>query len=117
MYPGLTPSTTIRQSDIAELMITYRLVGLPVALRVPRQCQGGGFGDQERHPYTWTVVFLVDGQWARVESTRGLLREWASLDKVERWLRAFGFRQFTIRNDFDPIETPAEAFLRKSSLK
>jgi hypothetical protein len=98
------PSVTIRQGDLPELFAQNRLGDYPVAVRTTREVMGGGFADQGKHPNTWTVYFLVDGQWALVESARGLRREWSSLDRLEKWLRNQGFRFFWVRNDVDPAE-------------
>ncbi len=99
------PTFTIRQNDIAGLSAQLRLGDYPVAVRTAREIRGGGFADQTKHPNTWTVYFLVDGQWALVESARGLRREWSSLDRIEKWLRELGFRFFWVRNDIDTVET------------
>lgn len=106
MTPKPTPTTSVRQSEIPDLLATYRINTYPVAARAWRETEAGGFADQDRHPYTWTVYFLVDGQWANVESARGLRREWSSLDRLEKWLLRLGFRFFWVRND---IETAEEA--------
>lgn len=98
-----SPTFTIRQNDLAGLSAEGRIGDYPVAVRTPREVAGGGFADHERHPNTWTVYFLIDGQWALVESARGLRREWSSLDKLEKWLRGFGFRFFWVRNDIEPV--------------
>jgi hypothetical protein len=98
------PTFTIRQNDLADLASQKRIGDYPVAVRSAREVLGGGFADQSKHPNTWTVYFLVDDQWALVESARGLRREWASLDRLEKWLRGMGFRFFYVRNDIDPVE-------------
>ncbi len=112
-----SPSFTIRQNDLPTLCAEQRIGDYPVAVRTAREVLGGGFADQTRHPNTWTVYFLVDGQWALVESARGLRREWSSLDRLEKWLRAFGFRFFWVRNDLDPIEEAYDKILDGPSLK
>jgi hypothetical protein len=106
MIPAPTPTISIRQSEIPELLEQYRINTYPVAVRTWREVEAGGFADQGRYPYTWTVYFLVDGQWAKVLSARGLRREWSSLDRLEKWLRSLGFRYFWIRNDIEPAEAP-----------
>ncbi|MDA7963444.1 hypothetical protein, partial [Ruegeria sp.] len=93
------PTFTIRQNDLPGLLMEQRLGDYPVAVRTPRQLVSGGFANHSAHPNTWTVYFLVDGQWALVESARGLRREWSSLDRLEKWLRSQGFRFFWVRND------------------
>jgi predicted dehydrogenase len=100
------PGATVRQSDLAALRATYRLVGYPTVARVTRAQQGGGFGDQGRHPHAWAVFVLVDGLSRRVTSARGQGREWTSLDRLERWLRAQGFRYWWVSNELDPPGEP-----------
>lgn len=99
-----TPSRTIRQNDIAAYATAGLIGDYPVAVRTPRELAAGGFADQTRHPNTWTVYFLVDGEWAQVLSARGLRREWSSLDRLESWLRTMSFRFFWVRNDIEEIE-------------
>jgi hypothetical protein len=77
------PGPTVRQSDLAQLRRTYRLIGYPTVARVARAQQGGGFGDQDRHPHAWAVFAQVDGLSCRVLSARGHGREWTSLDRLE----------------------------------
>ena len=93
---------TVRQSDLALLLATYRLLGPPTVARVPRLQQGGGYGDQASHPHAWAVFVTVDGLARRVTSARGHGREWSSLDRLERWLRAHGFRHWLVFNELDP---------------
>ncbi len=101
MTPTVTATTAIQQADIAPLFQSGRLASYPLVVRTARQNLGGGFGDTERYPLTWTVLFQVDGQWAAIVSARGLQREWASLDRLERWLRALEFRYFWVQNDLE----------------
>ena len=97
---------TVRQSDLAHLQQTYRLVGYPTVARVPRLQQGGGFGNQQGRPHAWAVFVQVDGLARRVTSARGHGREWNSLDRLERWLRSQGFRHWWVSNDLDPLAKP-----------
>ncbi|PVA10950.1 hypothetical protein DC366_03960 [Pelagivirga sediminicola] len=106
MLQSPVPAGTIRQTDIQALVQTYRITQYPAIVRVRRTMQGGGFGDQDRNPFTWTVFFLVDGVWMSLESARGMRREWGSLDKLEVWLRGQGFGFFWVRNDIDAIGAP-----------
>ncbi len=101
---SITPTIAITQADIAGLQSSLRVTAYPVILRVERQQLGGGFGDNARRPYTWTVFLQVDGQWAQVVSARGSVREWGSLDRLERWLRAQGFRHSWLQNELEPTE-------------
>ncbi|MFO1046330.1 MAG: hypothetical protein U1E52_00270 [Geminicoccaceae bacterium] len=93
---------TVRQSDLALLRSSYRLLAPPTVARVPRLQQGGGYGDQAGHPYAWAVFVTVDGLARRVTSARGHGREWTSLDRLERWLRGQGFRHWLVVNELDP---------------
>ena len=106
MQPKIIATLAVTQAEIPGLVAGYRITAYPVLMRAERQQLGGGFGDQSRHPFTWTVLLQVDGQWARVESVRGATREWGSLDRLERWLRGNGFRYFWLQNDLDPFEEP-----------
>lgn len=102
MHPIYTESgITVRQCDLAELKAQYRIRKYPIIRRVQRLTQGGGFGDHSKHPYAWNVLLLVDEQWASVISARGHIREWTSLDRLERWLRTQGFRNFWLENELD----------------
>lgn len=96
------PTAKIRQSDIELLRAQYRITDIPVAVRTERVVEAGGFADAERNPITWTAYLFVDGQWAQIQSARGLRREWRSLDRLERWLRSMGFTYFAVRNDIEP---------------
>lgn len=111
MLPRILPSLAITQTELPGLVAAVRITAYPVVVRSLRSQRGGGFGDQERHPHTWTVLVQVDGFWARVESTRGTVREWGSLDRLERWLRANGFRHFWLQNELDAIEDEGLPYL------
>lgn len=97
----------VRQADLLPLQRSYRLLGYPVVARVPRVHLGGGFGDQARHPNAWAVFVQIDGLMTRVISARGLPREWTSLDRLERWLREQGFRNWWVQNELDPVGEPS----------
>ncbi len=101
---GITPTIAITQAEIPGLQSSLRITAYPVIVRVARQQLGGGFGDHSRRPYTWTVMLQVDGQWAEVVSARGSVREWGSLDRLERWLRSQGFRYSWLQNELEPSE-------------
>ena len=94
---------TVTQADLGLLREDLRLGAYPVVYRVNRMQQGGGFGDQERHPFAWGVLVYVDGQLARINSARGAGREWNDLDRVERWLRVQGFSYWWTRNDLEAV--------------
>jgi hypothetical protein len=98
------PSRTIRQIDIAGFAANGQIGDYPVAVRTPRELSAGGFADQTRYPNTWTVYFLIEGEWAQVLSARGLRREWNSLDRLENWLRSMSFHFFWVRNDIEAAE-------------
>ncbi|MDN5786782.1 hypothetical protein [Pseudorhodobacter sp.] len=102
--PPPIPTISVRQNEIPGLSAAYRINTYPVAVRSWRETEAGGFADPDKFPLTWTVYFMVDGQWAQLLSARGLRREWSSLDRLEKWLRALGFRYFWIRNDIEPAD-------------
>ena len=79
-----------------------------MVFRVERCQLGGGFGDQDKHPFAWGVLVYVDGQLARVNSARGSGREWNSLERLERWLRSQGFWYWWTRNDLEPLGLPEQ---------
>ena len=112
-----TPSRTIRQNDIAAHAAAGLIGDYPVAVRTPRELVAGGFADQTRHPNTWTVYFLIEGEWAQVQSARGLRREWTSLDRLESWLRSMSFRFFWVRNDIEQIEPLSDGPMGGPALK
>lgn len=94
-----TGAPPLTQPDLAALRAQFRLQGDPLVRWVPRETKGGGFGDPEGHPYAWGVWAMVDGQWRRILSARGLPREWTSLDRVEAWLRSLGFGVFSVMRE------------------
>jgi hypothetical protein len=96
-------TTTVTQADIPFLREAGRLGEYAVVYRVARNQLGGGFGDQDKHPYAWGVIVYVDTLVARVYSARGAGREWNSLDRLERWLRENGFWYWWTRNDLEPL--------------
>jgi hypothetical protein len=98
---GVTMS--ISQADIPYLRAAGRLGEYAVVYRVYRQHMGGGFGDQQRHPFAWGVLAYVDGQVARIYSARGLPREWSDLTRLEKWMRDQGFWYWWMRNDLEPL--------------
>ena len=92
---------TVTQADLPIFRQTARLGEYPVVYRVHRQQQGGGFGDQSKHPFAWGILVYVDGQLARINSARGFGREWNDLARVEKWLRTQGFWYWWTRNDLE----------------
>ena len=96
---------TVTQADLAALRAAGRLGEYAVVYRVNRNYQGGGFGDQSKHPLTWGVLVYVDNQAARSYSARGKGREWSDLDRLERWMREQGFWYWWTRNDVEPLGT------------
>ena len=105
---SISISVTVRQSDLTFLYESNRLSNQVLVYRVARHQLGGGFGNQDKHPYAWAVVVYVDGQPARVISARGAGREWTSLDRLERWLREQGFNYWCVRNDLEPVGQPLQ---------
>ena len=117
---GITGSVT--QADLAPLRDAARLGEFAVVYRVERVHQGGGYGDQGKHPLAWAVAVYVDNQLCRVFNARGAGREWNSVDKLSTWLRDQGFWYWWMRNDLEPVgaatieadesaEPPSPAFI------
>ena len=74
-----------------------------VVYRVERLHQGGGYGDQGKHPLAWAVAVYVDNQLCRVFNARGAGREWNNIDRLSVWLREQGFWYWWTRNDLEPV--------------
>ena len=100
---GITGSVT--QADLAPLRIAGRLGEYALVYRVERVHQGGGYGDQDKHPMAWAVAVYVDSQLSRVFNARGAGREWNSIDRLSTWLRDQGFWCWWTRNDLEPVGT------------
>ena len=98
---GITGSVT--QADLAPLREGARLGDYAVVYRVARLHQGGGYGDQDKHPMSWAVAVYADTQLCRVFNARGAGREWNSIDRLSGWLRDQGFWYWWTRNDLEPI--------------
>ncbi len=98
---GITGSVT--QADLAPLRDSSRLGEFAVVYRVERLHQGGGYGDQGKHPLAWAVAVYVDGQLCRVFNARGAGREWNSIDRLSLWLRDQGFWYWWTRNDLEVV--------------
>ena len=98
---GIVGSVT--QSDLAPLREAARLGEYALVYRVERLHQGGGYGDQDKHPLAWAVAVYVDNQLCRVYNARGAGREWNSIDKLCGWLREQGFWYWWTRNDLEPV--------------
>lgn len=96
-------SGSVTQADLAPLRIAERLGEYAVVYRVERVHQGGGYGDQDKHPMAWAVAVYVDGQLCRVFNARGAGREWNSIDRLSSWLREQGFWCWWTRNDLEPV--------------
>ncbi len=110
---GIVGSVT--QADLAPLREGGRLGDFAVVYRVERVHQGGGYGDQGRHPLAWAVAVYVDNQLCRIFNARGAGREWNNIDRLCIWLREQGFWYWWMRNDLEPVgaadaepEEPAE---------
>jgi hypothetical protein len=98
---GIVGSVT--QADLAPLRDAARLGEYALVYRVQRVHQGGGYGDQDKHPLAWAVAVYVDNQLCRVYNARGAGREWNSIDKLAGWLREQGFWYWWTRNDLEPV--------------
>jgi hypothetical protein len=100
---ALGVAMTVTQAEIPLLREAGRLGDYAVVYRCHRTQAGGGFGDQEKHPFAWGVLVYVDGALARIYSVRGLAREWADLTRLEKWLREQGYWYWWMRNDLEPL--------------
>lgn len=100
---ALGVSTGVTQTELADLRAAGRLGEYAVVFRAERSLQGGGYGDQSRHPFAWGVIVYVDGAAARLYSARGHAREWTNIERLEKWLRAQGFWYWWMRNDLEPL--------------
>ncbi len=100
---GITGSVT--QADLAPLRIAGHLGEYALIYRVERVHQGGGYGDQDKHPMAWAVAVYIDGQLCRVFNARNSGREWNSIDRLNSWLRDQGFWCWWTRNDLEPVGT------------
>ena len=94
---------SIKSTEIAALFQQWLIQDTAVAFRIKREQQGGRFGDPEKHPYVWAVALYVDGLATRVHNARGQGREWASLDKVEVWLREIGISRRQVVNTLEDV--------------
>jgi len=98
---GIVGSVT--QADLAPLRDNARLGEFALVYRIERLHQGGGYGDQGKHPLAWAVAVYVDNQLCRVYNARGAGREWNSIDKLSGWLREQGFWYWWTRNDLEAV--------------
>ena len=94
---------TVTQADLAPLRTAGRLGESALVYRIERLHQGGGYGDQDKHPLAWAVAVYIDGQLCRVFNARGAGREWNSIDRLAGWLREQGFWYWWTRNDLEPL--------------
>ena len=94
---------SIKSTEIAALFQQWRIQDTAVAFRIKREQQGGGFGDADKYPNVWAVALYVDGLATRVHNARGQGREWASLDKVEIWLRDIGISRWQVVNTLEDV--------------
>ena len=94
---------SVAQADLAPIRESGRLGEYAVVYRVVRMRQGGGYGDQDKHPLAWAVAVYIDSQLCRVFNARGTGREWNSADRLSIWLRDQGFWYWWMRNDLEPV--------------
>lgn len=103
VFLGIAGAVT--QADLAPIRQAGRLGEYALIYRIERVHQGGGYGDQGKHPYAWALAVYVDGQLCRLFNARGAGREWNSLDKLSEWLCDQGFWFWWTRNDHEPLGT------------
>ena len=96
-------SGSVTQADLSDLRLAGRLGQYAVVYRIQRQHQGGGYGDQDKHPLAWAVAVYVDTELFRIFNARGAGREWNDLDRLSVWLRDQGFWFWWTRNDVEPL--------------
>ncbi len=96
-------SGSVAQADLAPMRESGHLGEYAVVYRVERVHQGGGYGDQGKHPLAWAVAVYIDSQLCRVFNARGTGREWNSVDRLSNWLRDQGFWYWWMRNDLEPV--------------
>jgi hypothetical protein len=101
VYLGV--SGMITQTELPIVREQGRLGEYAVVYRIYREKQGGGFGDQVKHPYSWAVLVYVDTYLLGINSARGERREWANLDSAAQWLTSNGFSYWWTRNDIEPL--------------
>ncbi len=91
----------VTQAELASFRSQGRLGEYAVVYRIYRSKQGGGFGDQSKHPFAWAVLVYVDTLPHRINSARGECREWSTLDGVGQWLNSEGYTYWWTRNDLE----------------
>ena len=100
---------SVTQAELPICREQGRLGEYAVAYRIFRNKQGGGFGDPDKHPYSWAALVYVDGLPLRLDSARGDCREWSTLDRIGQWMVDNGFRYWWTRNDLEYVEQPLPA--------
>ncbi|MEH6576543.1 MAG: hypothetical protein V7731_05640 [Amphritea sp.] len=91
----------ITQAELPIVRSQGRMGEYAVVYRIYRNKQGGGFGDQSKHPFAWAILVYVDTLPLRINSARGACREWSTLDRAAQWLTANGFSYWWTRNDLE----------------
>ncbi len=100
---------SVTQAELPICREQGRLGDYAVAYRIFRNKQGGGFGDPDKHPYSWAALVYVDGLPLRLDSARGDCREWSTLDRIGQWMVDNGFKYWWTRNDLEYAEQPLPA--------
>jgi len=59
----------------------------------------------------YIVKIVLGGKGTLLESARGGPREWASLDKLAKWLKLFGIRNYTITHADSQVLLQQSLFL------
>ena len=95
---------TITQAELPIVHSQGRMGEYAVAYRIYRNKQGGGFGDPDKHPFSWAVLVYVDGLPLRVNSARGECRAWSNLDRIGQWMMDNGFKLWWTRNDLEAVK-------------
>jgi hypothetical protein len=71
-------------------MVKHGKIRAITIMHVNRTVRGGGFGDIRKHGHAFCLVVQVGNKQHCLVSFRGRRREWTSLDRLDKWLRARG---------------------------
>jgi hypothetical protein len=82
--------------SVFRMMLEQKLI---TAVHLEEAVPSKGKPAKRQEPFTsiWIVrIVLGNGQDGILESARGGAREWASLDKLNRWLRGLGIEKYDV---------------------
>ena len=84
------------KESVFRMMLDQKLV---TAVHLEEAVPSKGKPAKRLEPFTsiWIVrIVMGNGQDGVLESARGGAREWASLDKLNRWLRGLGIDKYDV---------------------